>query len=725
LVAHTPNASGQWHLLADHLRGTAEQARTFASAIGPEASELAYYAGLWHDIGKSGSRFQQYLHDQARGIGARGSGGDHKGAGAVHVLPVCDWLAFLIAGHHGGLPAGAALKGTLRDWQSAPHVAEALATAHSELGCLLAPPGLLQLPAFAGGPSARSTELFLRLLFSCLVDADFLDTESHFDATRTRARRSRGDVDCALLWDRFSADQEQLIATSPVSNVNELRAHIYRAAMEAASSSPGFFRLTVPTGGGKTRVGLGFGLRHALSYGLRRVIFAVPYTTITEQTAATYRAIFATLPEVVLEHHSALASRDETEDSVGTELWRRLACENWDAPVIVTTTVQLFDSLLGAWPGACRKLHNIVGSIVVLDEAQTLPPRLLTPLLDVLRELVTQYRVSVVFCTATQPAFEVVPGFADLGAREIAPDPPMLFRRLRRVTYQWPRPGEQSTWEHVASQLRASGQALAIVNTRRDALTLLDALGDPEALHLSTLLCGAHRQVVLADVRARLQGGRPCRLVSTQVVEAGVDLDFPLVLRAFGPLDAIVQAAGRCNREGRQSGLGQVVVFDPAEGRLPPGEYRVAADSARTVLAAGTPDVDDPASFARFFALFYGGVDTDARGVQARRAVLAYPETARQARLIEDDTVPVIVRYHGRRGNDRTVDRLLARLRATPERARRHLRRLQPYLVAVPWRELDGLLAQGLVREALPDLGVWEWLGPYDEIRGLGLWPSG
>jgi CRISPR-associated endonuclease/helicase Cas3 len=720
LVAHTPNASGHWHLLADHLRGTAELARDFAAAIGPEASQLAYYAGLWHDIGKSGARFQQYLHDQAHGIGERGSGGDHKGAGAVHVLPTCDWLAFLIAGHHGGLPAGAELKGTLREWQLAPHVAEALGAAWRELGDLLSPPRPIALPGFAAGPATRSREFFLRLSFSCLVDADFLDTEAHFDATRTLSRVSQPRVSLAELWERCAADQEALIAASARSTVNDLREQIYRAAVEAASAEPGMFRLTVPTGGGKTRVGLAFGLRHALAHGLRRVIFAVPYTSITEQTAGTYREIFAPWPAAVLEHHSAVSGRDASDDAVATELWRRLACENWDAPAIVTTTVQFFESLLGDGPAACRKLHNVVGSVVVLDEAQTLPPRLLTPVLDALRELVGHYRVSVVFCTATQPAFQVVPGFAELEPREIAPDPPTLFRRLHRVTYDWPRADEQTTWQQVADQLRASDQGLAIVNTRRDALSLLDALGDPGALHLSTLLCGAHRRVVLAEVRARLQTNRPCRLVTTQVVEAGVDLDFPLVLRAFGPLDSIVQAAGRCNREGRRPEPGRVVVFDPAEGHLPQGVYRVAAGSARTVLAAGPPDVDDPSSFERFFKLFYGGIDTDARRVQVYRAALNYPETAQKSKLIVDDTVPVVVHYRGPRQTDRTADRLLARLRRTPERARSLVRRLQPYLVAVRRREIDGLVAQAQAAEVLPGLGIWEWLGTYDPIRGLG-----
>lgn len=716
--AHTPNEAGAWHGLEDHLRSTARRAEMFARAIGPEAAALAYHAGLWHDVGKFGSSFQRYLRDQARGVGTTGSGGDHKGAGAVQVLPVCDWLAFVIAGHHGGLPSAAGLKGKLDTWrQPVPHVADALSTARLHAPDLLTSPGRLPLPDVFG--TEWQVEFFLRMLFSCLVDADFLDTEAHFDRGRGMARTLMA-LELESLWRQFSVNQEALIARSRDAQtaVNEVREQVYRAALEAAKLPPGYFRLTVPTGGGKTRTGLGFGLRHALEHGLRRIIVAVPYTSITEQTAQSYRAVFGDESGVVLEHHSAVTP-DGSEHPTPEEIWRRLASENWDAPIIVTTTVQLFESLLGAATSACRKLHNIVGSIVILDEAQTLPPRLLTPLLDVLRELVAHYRVSVVFCTATQPAFEAVPGFGEVaGAREIAPEPPALFRKLQRVNYRWPTPGEEMAWSDVAEHMRHAPQALCIVNTKKDALALLTALEDPTALHLSTLLCGAHRRLVLDTVRERLRAGEPCRLVSTQVVEAGVDLDFPLVFRALGPLDSIVQAAGRCNREGKLE-RGEVVVFEPMEGGLPPNTYRVATESARTVLAAGEPDVDDPTTFARFFRLFYQVVDTDRERVQACRRARNYPETAARSRLIDDDQLPVVVRYRGPDEADDTVDRLLARLRGAPQAARSTLRALQPFVVNVRRREAQQFKTGGLMEEVMPGLDVWVWRGEYHQILGL------
>ncbi|MFW6206810.1 MAG: CRISPR-associated helicase Cas3', partial [Gemmatimonadota bacterium] len=306
----------------------------------------------------------------------------------------------------------------------------------------------------------------------------------------------------------------------------------------------------MPTGGGKTLSGMGFALRHALVHGFERVIVAIPYTSIIEQTADTYRGVFG---DGVLEHHSAVASEaHEDADPVSWhQLWRRLAAENWDARIVVTTTVQLFESVFANRPAPCRKLHNLVGSVLILDEAQTLPSHHLAPILAALSELTAHYRMSVVFCTATQPAVSAQP-YAQVfeAAREIVPAPGTYFAALRRVTYEVPASSERWSWQRVADEMRRSDQCLAVVNTKADALALLEVLDAPEVLHLSTNLCGAHRREVLADVRERLQSGRPCRLVSTQVVEAGVDLDFPLVLRAVGPLDRIVQAAGRCNREG-------------------------------------------------------------------------------------------------------------------------------------------------------------------------------
>jgi CRISPR-associated endonuclease/helicase Cas3 len=398
--------------------------------------------------------------------------------------------------------------------------------------------------------------------------------------------------------------------------------------------------------------------------------------------------------------------------------WLRLACENWDAPVIVTTTVQLFESLFSNRPGACRKLHNIARSVVILDEAQTLPLRLLAPILDMLQQLADHYGTSVVLSTATQPAFQTnqyLEGLREV--HEIVPEAERYFALLKRVDYGLPALRERWSWERAAGEMRRADTCMAVVNTKGDALSLLDALGDETALHLSTLLCGAHRRDVLGEVKRRLEAGEPCRLVSTQVVEAGVDVDFPMVLRAVGPLDSIVQAAGRCNREGRMP-TGRVVIFEPDNGHLPGCAYRTATETARAILKSPAADLHDPSLYRQYFERLYGAVNLDAEGIQERRERFDYPEVAKRFRLIEDETVPVVVRYAPRGRDVSEVTALLEEVRLSTGIARQVLRRLQPYMVNLHSRLIAGYQAKGLVSEIAP--GLWEWRGDYDPVRGVG-----
>jgi CRISPR-associated endonuclease/helicase Cas3 len=723
--AHSKNEAGERHGLVEHLTAVAERARAFADPFG--AGDLAHWAGLWHDLGKFHPDFQEYLRACEAAPGKKQRGPDHKRAGATLAMGHLQPLAFLVKGHHGGLPSMQELPGWLKERSAQDAVGTALAAARAALGAALDPPTPPAFPAWANDPLA--SELFVRMLFSTLVDADCLDTERHFNPDRAGARSDAPPLD--ELWRRFEADQTRMLAKATDTPVNRVRREVYDACLAAAARAPGFFRLTVPTGGGKTRSGLAFALRHALAHGLDRAVVAIPYTSIIDQTAQVYREILEDGDagddgRAVLEHHSAVAAREDAEEAPVTPAaaWGRLATENWDAPVVVTTTVQLFQSLLGQRTGVCRKLHNVARSAIVLDEVQTLPPHLLEPTLDVLRELVAHYGVSVVLCTATQPALDAAPGFDGLpDVREIVPDPARHFAALARVNYEWRGATEQWSWERAADELRGAARGMAVVNTKGDALALLDALDDPDALHLSTLLCGAHRRAVLAEVRRRLDGGEPCRLVATQVVEAGVDLDFPLVLRALGPLDRVVQAAGRCNREGRLDGLGRVVVFAPEEGRQPPGAYRVGTDTTQVLLRAAPDglDLDDPAVYRDYFRRFYDGMELDREGVQRLRRSFDYPEVARRFRLIEEDTVSLVVRYRGagEKGEEGTdVDALLEALRARPQRGRAILSRLQPYLVGVRQAALDRYRQDGLVLEVIE--GLWEWGGKYDAVRGLG-----
>lgn len=723
--AHSKNNQGKRHDLIEHLTTVAERARDFAASFG--GGDLAYWAGLWHDLGKFHPDFQQYLRDceEKRQSVHRV---DHKRAGTKVAWDKGLLISLLIKGHHGGLPAADELRGWVgqREFQSA--VEEALTRARSTLGARLDPSPLPAPPTWANDPLGG--EFFLRMVFSALVDADCLDTEAHFNPDRAGARE--GAPDLAALGAKLDSDQARLLmdaekaSVTPLQReVNSVRREVYEACLAAAAQAPGFFRLTVPTGDGKTRSGLAFALRHALAHGLGRVIVAIPYTSIIEQTAEVYRDIFDDA-RAVLEHHSAVAGREGEDDAPVTPemLWARLATENWDAPIVVTTMVQLFESLLGSRTSACRKLHHLARSVIVLDEVQTLPPHLLVPTLDVLHRLVANYGVSVVLCTATQPALDESPSFRGIGVHEIVPQDEEHFVTLKRVGYEWPCLSERWSWERVAEELRATRQAMVVVNTKADALAILDALGDPEALHLSALLCGAHRRAVLAEVRRRLADDEPCRLVATQVVEAGVDLDFPVVLRALGPLDRIVQAAGRCNREGRLVGLGRVVVFAPEEEHQPGVAYRAGTDVTRVLLrvAAGDPNLHDPATFTTYFRRFYATRDLDHKKVEEQRQALNYPEVARRYHLIDDESVPVVVRYQRVGGEEDSesadVHKLLEELRAHPERSRGLVRRLQPYIVGVRQHLLDRYAGEGLAEEVLP--GLWEWCGKYDDVRGLG-----
>jgi len=708
-LAHTENSQGQEQELKEHLENVAKLSQKFAANLGVPA--YGYWVGLWHDLDKFHPEFQDYLEKQAAKRGP-----NHSSAGAMWAAKHFEALAFLIAGHHGGLPDRSELKNRLTDKVQIERFNTALQIARGVISFLEPQHPLVnKLPPFLqeGSETVLKSrlELLLRMLFSVLTDADFLDTEKHFQPDLANLRENRESIE--TLWTLLSTNQQKLINKSG-GRLNEIRREIYHYCCQAAILPPGLFSLTVPTGGGKTRSGMAFALKHALQYQKERVIVAIPYTSIIEQTADVYRRIFGA--NNVLEHHSALSPPGDSENPSEQELWCRLASENWDAPLIVTTNVQLFESLFAYNGSNCRKLHNITNSIIILDEVQTLPVGLLEPILDILQQLADFYGVSVVLCSATQPALEESPFIRGLrNVREIIPEPQKYFSLLKRVRYRLPQQDDKWTWGQVAEKMQQSQQCMAVVNTKKDALTLLDALNDPDTLHLSTLLCGAHRRKILQKVRHRLETGQACRLVATQVVEAGVDLDFPLVLRAIGPLDRLVQAAGRCNREGKLK-EGQVIIFNPLEGHLPPGSYKTGTEIADILLnkVSGT-ELHDIEIYKTYFNRLYQSCTLDTKKIQASRYSFDYPEVAHKFKLIDQKTVPVIVRYYDT-PEDQQVNELIYSLRYQ-KITRNLLRKLQPYLVNINPFLVNSLQKEGLVNEI--SLGLYEWLGSYDETRGL------
>lgn len=710
LVAHTPRAGGNlWHYLDDHLTSVANIARVFAAAFGAE--EVAYLAGLFHDLGKAGAPFQNYLKQAYNYPTLQQKKVDHSSAGAVlaRELYTADFpdleaskskgveIAWVVASHHGGLDSLFKLQERLSQKSQDQTISASIPLAEQHI------PEITKaldsaLPSLLDFPNSQARELFIRMLLSVLVDADHLDTEA-FRSPSKFANRQRQFNSISDLLKKLEQSQHEIRANAEPTLVNQARKTIYEAALVKALETPGFFRLTVPTGGGKTRTSLGFALKHAKTFDLRRVVYAIPYTSIIDQTASEFRKILG--DENVLEHHSAFEPDDDE-----TENWSKLASENWDAPVIVTTTVQLFESLFANKPSKVRKLHRLAKSVIVLDEVQTLPAPLLDPILDVLRELVRFYGVTVVLCTATQPALDESPKFAGLpNVREIAPEPEKYFRELARVTYT-SHVATPWSWEKVSEELNQHERVLCIVNTKKHARKLFALLADDEAFHLSTNMCMAHRREVLEQIRQRVKNKQPCRVISTQLVEAGIDLDFPVVYRALGPLDSIVQAAGRCNREGLIE-KGQVIIFKPEDMGLPQNVYATATLLTASFLKG---NLHEPGMFSRYFSRLYQDlINTDKNDIQGLRARFDFPEVAKLFRLIEDNTVPVIVPY-----SDEVREIL------KEPWGRETLRKLQPYLVNVYKTRIDELNRKALIRPAIdPEIELWEWVGVYDKKLGI------
>lgn len=708
--AHSRNAQGQRQGLEDHIRAVAALAERFASAF--DAGPLGRLLGLCHDIGKYDPAWQAYLLASEAGTIKRGHGPDHKGAGAQLASAQLSLAALLIQGHHGGLRCREDALAWLKERSADPATGEAIRRAKAALPELSAASAhALSIPdAIRRDP--RSTEMLLRMAFSALVDADYLDTEAHLKGQNARSRGST--ITMENLWDRFEYHHASIPRRD--DDVSAVRTIVYDACIAAATQPPGLFRLAVPTGGGKTLSSMAFALRHAIQHDMCRVIVAVPFISITDQTAKVYRGAFNDGKKgrrVILEHHSGASA----DDSGPLGRWARLASENWDAPIVVTTTVQLFESIFAKSTSRCRKNHRLARSVIILDEAQALPSHLLAPILDALKELCAHYGATVVLSTATQPAFDAIPAFSAVPARDIVPDSARLFAMLSRVTYEW-RVDVPIPWSDLAQELRAAGSALAVLNTKRDALTMLEALNDPNALHLSTLLCGAHRTHVIAEVKRRLKENVPCLLVSTQVVEAGVDVDFPLVMRALGPLDSIIQAAGRCNREGLLAGKGRVIVFASDGDHMPKDYYyAIATEETRALLRSGQIDPNKPAAARTYFERLFTSVNLDEKGIQSLRKELNYPEVAQRFNMIDDVTESVVITTYGTEEEKEEVRDKLERLRKQDPDARHLLRQLQPYMVAVLTREAEVYKRDGIIIPVLP--GVGEWTGGYDAVRGL------
>ena len=570
---------GKTQTVEEHLDGTAARCAEFAARFGEEPrGRLLGYA---HDIGKCSEEFQRRLRGGVKV--------DHATAGALECAKAGeDLAACCIVGHHGGLPD---FGNPRMDLAGAPTCVGRL---KKGLGggipkCFWS--GTLPSP---GTPPALqdsfSLSVWTRMLYSCLVDADFLDTE----AFMSDASGNRGQYDSLpVLLDRLNAYTRAWFPAK--TELNQNRCDILNQCLDAAAQPRGIYSLTVPTGGGKTVSSLAFALKHAVEHGLDRVIYVIPYTSIIEQNAAVFRSILG--ERNVVEHHSGVRM-DDGDETNPANVFQRLASENWDAPVIVTTSVQFFEALYSNRPSQCRKLHSMANSVIIFDEAQMLPTCHLKPCIGAMANLTAYFRSTVVLCTATQPVLtDLIQAFCpELQIKEICPQVADFFQKFRRVTYR--NDGTRSD-EELASELRLQSQVLCIVNTRKAAQKIYELLPPEGSYHLSTLMYPAHRKAVLETIRQRLKDGLPCRVVSTSLIEAGVDVDFPAVYRELAGLDSIAQAAGRCNREGKRAAEDSVVTYFESETPVPLLQ-RIHIRAAREALR-GNPDPGSPDTMQRYF----------------------------------------------------------------------------------------------------------------------------
>ncbi|THF83511.1 CRISPR-associated helicase Cas3' [Cohnella fermenti] len=727
------SAEGSWaspHDLLKHLVDTGDLAERFASKF--DSGEWGNAIGLAHDAGKGRALWQKYLitksgyDEEAHMEGKLG-----KIPHAIHGAELVEnlfgkgigrMMAYCIAGHHAGLPDWSIAAGQASLQFRKSQVKDLDQIDSKVIDCVRGTKPLRPPWKFKDG---LDLSLWIRMLFSCLVDADFLDTERYMNPSKALVRGGYSSI--SKLLERFYLYMTELDEQSEKTKVNEIRNQIRQQCMLMSKEKQGIFSLTVPTGGGKTLSSLAFALQHAKLHELERIIYVIPYTSIVEQTANVFRK--AVGDDQVVEHHSNIADDIATVQS-------RLAAENYDAPLIVTTSVQFFESLFASKPSRCRKLHNLAKSVIVLDEAQLVPVEYLAPILEAIQLLVDRYQVSFVISTATQPAFKerTVDGKLFKGLQEIKEimgteeDVRRLFQSpaFDRNRVQLPVDvHKESTWDEIAVELKQDEQVLCIVSDRKSCREL-HALMPEGTYHLSALMCGQHRSDVIDEVKRKLKpkDRSTVRVISTQLVEAGVDLDFPVVYRALAGLDSIEQAAGRCNREGEHLERGRVVVFNPPR-QAPSGILRKAAEITKSMiggLSDGSYEAQRHSSFTAFYEQLYWRANSlDREGIAALlnpscndspECSISFRTAAGKFKLIDDSKQrSILIRY--KEGNQ-LIDKLVAK---GPNRSL--LRKLQRYTVSVYEDQFHALLQRGAIQEVYPQIYAVSSTRGYSKQIGL------
>ncbi|WP_434687966.1 CRISPR-associated helicase Cas3' [Hungatella sp. SB206] len=701
-LAHISQDKTRKQSVNAHCHGTAKLAGDFASAF--NCREWGFGCGLIHDIGKYSDKFQKRLQG--------GSITDHATAGAQELYKRKNiYAAYCISGHHSGLLNGgtradcageATLMGRLKKGLEDYHAFEKE----------------IEIPAFPVpalqplGEFGFTASFFIRMLFSCLVDGDYLDTESFMAENPV----PRGTYDTmADLFQRVQDSISPWLTNTDRNTVNGRRTEILKACLETGKEPSGLFQLTVPTGGGKTVSSLAFALQHAIKYEKQHIIYVIPYTSIIEQNAAVFKHILG--PDNVLEDHCNVVFESEEE-----LMQSQLAAENWDKPVIVTTNVQFFESLFSNKTSKCRKLHNIANSVIIFDEAQMLPVRYLQPCIRAITELIVNYRCSSVLCTATQPSLQQF--FPEtMKCKEICPDVRGQYEFFKRTDIQ--EIGKISE-EELASLLRQENQVLCILNSRRQVQRVYEAVKGEGTYHLSTLMYPEHRKKLLQEIRDRLIDGKACRLIATSLVEAGVDFDFQTVYRELAGIDSVIQAAGRCNREGKRSREEchtMVFTLGKTEGIHLPAELKQPIAAAEQT-AEKYDDIASLEAIHEYFKRLYyykGDRGLDVKGIVdqlekgGRTGLFPFADVAKAFCLIEDGSTKTILVDREPEAQD-----IVARIRRG-EHSRQLVREAGHYCVNVYEQDFEKLNGAGKL-EAL-DLKFYRLRNSdqYTEEMGLVL----
>lgn len=690
---------GKKQTVEEHLQGTAKLCSCFAAKF--SEAERGNLLGLTHDIGKMSYEFQRRLEG--------GPKVDHSTAGALECAKRNEMLAACcVAGHHGGLldfgndkidlPGTSTLIGRLKKglekqipkcfWDGT-------------------------LPSVGEGPAFSDTfthSLWARMLYSCLVDADYLDTEAFMSSCSV----NRGNYDSIPeLLNRLEQYIEPWFPGD--SELNQYRCEVLQQCLHMASEPQGIFSLTVPTGGGKTIASLAFALKHALENQLDRVIYVIPYTSIIEQNAEVFRKILG--EQNIVEHHSNIDLEAEGETTT-EQTAHRLATENWDAPVIVTTAVQFFESLYSNRPSQCRKLHNLSKSVVIFDEAQMLPACHLKPCVGAIANLTAFFNVTTVLCTATQPVLEdIIKSFCpQLKIREICSEIAPMYKRFKRVTY---RNGGHMSEDVLCHELALHNQVLCIVNTRKAAQQLFEKLPSEGRFHLSTQMYPAHRKRILAQIRKRLAEGKTCRVVSTSLIEAGVDVDFPAVFREMAGLDSIIQAAGRCNREGKRRTEESIVTYYESDSFIPTLQ-EINIGAAKEALA-DEGDPGDAETICRYFTIWRSlmGNNTDKTKTidhlrnGFRGCMFPFKKVAQEFRFIDNETCTIYISTE--------ESKMLCQKIENGTADRMDFRSAGQYSVSVYEHQFRELLRAGDIRLAGENMAVLINSDIYDSCKGLSL----